>query len=50
MPVKSGGQDGQDLRSDHAGGVGNVVVFFLGDGGRYGTLWVTWGQEWGEEG
>lgn len=50
MPVKSGGQDGQDLRSGHAGGLGNVVGFFLGDGGGSGTLGVTCGQEWGEEG
>lgn len=50
MPVKIGGQDGQDLRSVHVGGLGNVISFFLGDGGGYGTLGVTWGQEWEEEG
>ena len=47
MPARGGGQGGQHLRNGHAGGLGTVVDFFLGDGGQYGTLGVTWGQERG---
>lgn len=48
MPAKGGGQWGQGLRNGHAGGLETVVDFFLGDGGQYGTLGVTWGHR--EEG
>ena len=50
MPVRHGGQEGQDLISGHASLLGNITGFFLGNGGGYGTSGVTWGQEWGEEG
>lgn len=38
------GQEGRDLRSGHDGGLENIIGFFLGDGGVYGTSVVTWGQ------
>lgn len=47
---QGGGQGSQGLRSGHAGGLGNVVGFFLGGGDQYGTLGVTWGQERRDEG
>lgn len=48
LPAKGGGQGGQGLRNGHAGGLGTVVDFFLGGGGQYGILGVTWGHR--EEG
>ena len=45
MPVRSGSREPGSLRSDHAGGLGNVVGFFLGDDGQYETSGVTWGQD-----
>lgn len=50
MPVRGGGQGSQGLRSGRAGGLGNVVGFFLGGGDQYGTWEVTWGQERRREG
>lgn len=37
-----GEEQGTSLRSDRAGGLGNDVGSFLGGGGLYGTLGVTW--------
>lgn len=36
LPIRGGGQEGQDLRIGHAGGLGDVVGFFLGNGAGYG--------------